>query len=54
MKVIAKRNFLRSAVNGKRDHFKKGETYEVSPEEFKEMGLFGLVPVKDEKKEDKK
>jgi hypothetical protein len=53
-KYKALRSFFWKVKNGKRTNVKKGEVLELSEDEYKEIGAFGLVPVKEEeKKKDK-
>lgn len=54
MKVISRRVFLRSAENGKREIIEKGKVYNMTPEEFQKLKVYGLSAVKDEAKEEKK
>lgn len=54
MKVVSQRTFLRSAENGKREIIERGKVYDLAPEEFQKLKVYGLSAVKDEKKEEAK
>lgn len=53
-KYKAVRNFFWKIEDGKRINIKKGEIVDIREDDYKEIGQYGLVPVKDIKKEEVK
>jgi hypothetical protein len=53
-KYKAARSFFWKIEDGKRINVKRHEIIDIREDDYKEIGQYGLIPVKDSKKEEKK
>lgn len=53
-KYKAARSFFWKIKNGKRVNIQKGKVYDLTDDEYQEIGAFGIYPFKEDKKEEVK